>query len=147
MVLVQIIVIVQNVWTIETKTVRVSLNSFIFSYSSARITNLVSYGETCLMDFIEFPEFVGKVRMDRRCGLEFPLPEGGPSQCDPNTENHCCSKWGFCGPDAEHCDCEECVDYKRADVKGALKISHIYDYLYVVTNIILQSSCSISLKF
>ena len=35
-VLVQIIVIVQNVWTIETKTVRVSLNSFIFSYSSVR---------------------------------------------------------------------------------------------------------------
>ena len=67
--------------------------------------------------------------MDRRCGLEFPLPEGGPSQCDPNTENHCCSKWGFCGPDAEHCDCEECVDYKRADVKGTLKIFQIYDYL------------------
>ena len=72
--------------------------------------------------------------MDRRCGLEFPLPEGGPSQCDPNTENHCCSKWGYCGPDAEHCDCEECVDYKRADVKGAFKICQIYDYLYGVTN-------------
>ena len=84
--------------------------------------------------------------MDRRCGLEFPLPEGGPSQCDPNTENHCCSKWGFCGPDAEHCDCEECVDYKRADVKGTLKICYIYDYLRV-TNIILLSSCSTSLKF
>ena len=39
-VLVQIIVIVQNVWTTETKTVRVSLNSFIFSYSSATKINL-----------------------------------------------------------------------------------------------------------
>ena len=133
---VQIIVIVQNVWTIETKTVRVSLNRFIFSYSPVKINLPKMHDEFCILwrnlsdsNCIEFPEFVGKVRMDRRCGLEFPLPEGGPSQCDPNTENHCCSKWGFCGPDAEHCDCEECVDYKRADVKGALKICQIYDYL------------------
>ena len=71
-----------------------------------------------LLIFIDVPEFVGKIRTDRRCGQEFPLPDGSPSQCNPNTENHCCSKWGFCGPDAEHCECAECVDYKRADIKG-----------------------------
>ena len=28
-------------------------------------------------------------------GNEFPLPDGsGPSECDPNSANHCCSKWG-----------------------------------------------------
>jgi len=58
-------------------------------------------------------DFVGKVRSDRRCGNEFPLPDGsGPSECDPNSANHCCSKWGYCGPDADHCDCPECVNYR-----------------------------------
>ena len=39
-------------------------------------------------------DFVGKVRKDRRCGPEFPLPGNGglPSECDPNSEKNCCSK-------------------------------------------------------
>ena len=39
-------------------------------------------------------DFVGKVRKDRRCGSEFPLPgnQGLPSECDGNSENFCCSK-------------------------------------------------------
>ena len=49
-VLVQIIVIVQNVWTIETKTVRVNLNSFIFSYSPVTKINLPNmHNEFCLL--------------------------------------------------------------------------------------------------
>lgn len=51
-------------------------------------------------------------RKDRRCGADFPLPDdSGPTQCNPNSENFCCSKWGFCGGDEEHCGCEECVNY------------------------------------
>lgn len=42
-------------------------------------------------------DFDGKVRTDRRCGPEFPLPDGSPSQCDPESANFCCSKWGYCG--------------------------------------------------
>ena len=78
------------------------------------------------IEFTDVPEFVGKVRTDRRCGSEFPLPDGGPSQCDPDGDNHCCSKWGFCGPDAEHCECEECIDYKKGDLTG---ISVIFKYV------------------
>ena len=39
-------------------------------------------------------DFIGNVRKDRRCGPEFPLPgtDGLPSECDPNSENFCCSK-------------------------------------------------------
>ena len=51
-VLVQTIVIVQNVWTIETKTVPVSLNCFIFTYSSAtnsQINLQTMYNEFCLL--------------------------------------------------------------------------------------------------
>merc|ERR1712226_1098055 len=59
-------------------------------------------------------DFVGKVRKDRRCGKEFPLPgeKKLPSQCDPESDNYCCSKWGYCGGDAEHCDCESCFNYR-----------------------------------
>merc|ERR1712203_1329373 len=57
-------------------------------------------------------DFIGKARKDRRCGPEFPLPDGKPSQCDPESANFCCSKWGFCGGDAEHCDCPTCFNYK-----------------------------------
>ena len=32
------------------------------------------------------------MRTDRRCGSEFPLTDGLPSQCDGETDNHCC-RW------------------------------------------------------
>ena len=76
-------------------------------------------------------DWVGYWRKDRRCGLEFPLPDGSgqPGQCNPDSENFCCSKsdlhycavqctllfrWGFCGGDEEHCGCAECVNYRNS---------------------------------
>merc|ERR1712064_16110 len=47
----------------------------------------------------------GRVRSDRRCGPEFPLDDGEPSECDGASGNHCCSNWGYCGPGADHCEC------------------------------------------
>jgi len=57
----------------------------------------------------------GKWRLDRRCGPDFPLlDESGPTECNPDDpERFCCSKWGFCGGDEEHCDCDECVNYAK----------------------------------
>ena len=26
--------------------------------------------------------------------------------------NPCCSKWGYCGPGADHCSCPECKDFR-----------------------------------
>lgn len=60
----------------------------------------------------------GKVRSDRRCGEEFPLDDGSVSECDPMGTNYCCSKWGYCGPGADHCDCPECVDYRNENSPG-----------------------------
>merc|ERR1712168_310209 len=59
----------------------------------------------------------GRVRSDRRCGQPFAdegfrLPNGALYECDPNSERPCCSKWGWCGGDAEHCACETCVDHR-----------------------------------
>ena len=49
---------------------------------------------TLQIEFVAKSDFVGKVRNDRRCGLEFPLPGGKdlPSECNPDSENFCCSK-------------------------------------------------------
>ena len=63
-------------------------------------------------------DFIGTWRKDRRCGAEFPLPGGrGPTECDPDSGNFCCSKWGFCGGDGEHCGCPECVNYRDKKIK------------------------------
>ena len=33
------------------------------------------------------------------------------------------SQWGYCGFDAEHCDCPECVNYKLKEVSAELSLS------------------------
>ena len=77
---------------------------------------------------IVLTNFGGKVRSDRRCGAgEFALDDGSPSECDGSSENPCCSKWGFCGPDADHCACEGCVDYRSKDQIGSI-IFHKYSF-------------------
>jgi len=65
------------------------------------------------------PLFKGRTRADRRCGPDFPLPDGEPSECDPVSENPCCSNWGFCGPGADHCSCPKCRDYRPKDLIAA----------------------------
>jgi|ERR1711874_48404 len=60
---------------------------------------------------------VGRVRVDRRCGAEFPLPDGQPAECDGGSVNPCCSKWGYCGPGDAHCSCPTCKDYRTEDQK------------------------------
>jgi hypothetical protein len=58
-------------------------------------------------------DFKGRIRVDRRCGNDFLIPgTSDPSECDPDSANFCCSKWGFCGGDDEHCGCPECVNYR-----------------------------------
>jgi len=62
-------------------------------------------------------DVIGKVRSDRRCGTEFPLEDGTASECDGNSANHCCSKFGYCGPAPGHCDCPGCVDFRGGSAK------------------------------
>ena len=60
-----------------------------------------------------------KFRKDKRCGSSFKLDNGNISECDPyNDLYYCCSKWGYCGPGADHCDCPECVDYRNENSPG-----------------------------
>ena len=53
-------------------------------------------------------------RNDGKCGLQYELPNGVDSQCDPDGENPCCSSNGECGNTTEHCSCYHCTDYKFA---------------------------------
>ena len=57
-----------------------------------------------------------KWRYDGRCGLTYPLPDGTPSQCDPDGEKPCCStaNRGICGNTTEHCsNCYSCINYRQ----------------------------------
>ena len=55
-----------------------------------------------------------KWRYDGGCGRFYPLPDGKPTQCDPDGDKPCCSSdWrGECGNTTEHCSCSLCTDYK-----------------------------------
>ena len=64
----------------------------------------------------EWKEADGKIRWrpDGRCGKYYLLPDGTPSECDPDGENPCCNHEvdGRCGNSAEHCSCDHCTDYE-----------------------------------
>ena len=50
-------------------------------------------------------------RYDRRCGRKFPLPDGTPSECDPDGKNPCCNTLvGIC--DGKESVCLSNVDYR-----------------------------------
>jgi hypothetical protein len=51
-----------------------------------------------------------RVRPDGQCGPSFLGPFGGIAECDGDSP--CCSSDGFCGITSEHCDCDQCVDYR-----------------------------------
>lgn len=75
----------------------------------------------------------GKVRSDRRCGADFPLEDGSASECDGNSANHCCSKFGYCGPGPDHCDCVGCVDFRSAVPIGTFLMQFHIPYLPLLT--------------
>ena len=52
-------------------------------------------------------------RRDRRCGSDYPLPDGTSSQCDPDGEKPCCGRDGRCGAGMFYCSCNDCVSYER----------------------------------
>ena len=52
-------------------------------------------------------------RPDNRCGREYSLPDGSPSECDPDGNYPCCDRRKErCSADLESCLCaDDCVDY------------------------------------
>ena len=66
------------------------------------------------MIYKDWREMEGKQkwRYDGRCGTDFPLPDGTPSQCDPESEKPCCDNEGYCSDRTFSCLCEGCIDYR-----------------------------------
>lgn len=55
-----------------------------------------------------------RFRPDFRCGCKVPaLPDTGAVECDPHSATPCCGAFGWCGGSPGHCDCPECVDYRK----------------------------------
>nr|XP_006816218.1 PREDICTED: uncharacterized protein LOC102809517 [Saccoglossus kowalevskii] len=50
-------------------------------------------------------------RSDGRCGPNYPLEDGTPAECNPDSGFPCCSTYGWCGSTFDHCECQDCVDY------------------------------------
>ena len=45
------------------------------------------------------------------CGMNIPLPDGSPTECDPDGDTPCCGAEGGCHNSPAHCSCQTCVDY------------------------------------
>ncbi|KAL5255057.1 hypothetical protein ACHWQZ_G014479 [Mnemiopsis leidyi] len=50
-------------------------------------------------------------RDDSKCGVDYPLPDGNATECDPNGINPCCDGEG-CGNTKDYCSCPGCIDYR-----------------------------------
>ncbi|KAJ8034625.1 Neurotrypsin [Holothuria leucospilota] len=69
--------------------------------------------DNCTCDgCIDYRDLERGVRGDGLCGPEFPLTNGQPGKCDPESEDFCCSPYGRCGNTTKHCKCYRCLDYR-----------------------------------
>ena len=70
---------------------------------------------------------LGVVRQDGRCGPDYPTVHFGPpteyytpypGMCDHRSWAPCCNKGsGYCGNTTDHCDCSNCIDYRKKQSK------------------------------
>ena len=69
-------------------------------------------------------------RDDNKCGADYPLRTGQPSECNPTGDKPCCNeKRSDCGNTKEYCVCDECRNYRPindrnceiTEVEGFLK--------------------------
>ena len=76
-----------------------------------------------------------KWRYDGKCGSDWPLPDGTPSQCDPEGDSPCCyahsgyPRSAHCDNTTDYCTCDLCTDYRKIyedwrDSEGKQKWRH-----------------------
>ena len=68
------------------------------------------------------------VRSDAQCGPGFPLEDGSPARCDPDSPDFCCSAGGWCGHTEDHCNCETCKNYNPSGGEQNIFSSQQYTY-------------------
>lgn len=49
-----------------------------------------------------------------RCGKQIPKINGEYPICNPDDDNaYCCSNGGYCGSTKDHCECKDCVNFRK----------------------------------
>lgn len=56
-------------------------------------------------------KFGVRYRNDRRCGGKYLAQWGIAAECNPDSNDYCCSPIGYCGSTDAHC-CDTCINYK-----------------------------------
>ena len=51
-------------------------------------------------------------RFDKKCGLRYPLPDGTPSECDPDSDRPCCNARWTCSDRKNDCLGPGNIDYR-----------------------------------
>jgi mannosyl-oligosaccharide glucosidase len=60
-------------------------------------------------------------RGDGRCGAEVANPLGSIAECNPYSNDPCCSQFGWCGNSHDHCNCPQCVKSKKLEDRKEFK--------------------------
>ena len=68
-------------------------------------------------------------RDDGKCGTDYPLRSGEPSECNPTGDKPCCNdRLNDCGNTEEYCICDECRDYRPINNRDC-EISELEGFL------------------
>ena len=61
-------------------------------------------------------------RGDGQCGINAKNSLGQDAECDPYSNQPCCSEFGWCGNSENHCNCEKCKVSKKLEDRDEFKI-------------------------
>ena len=80
-------------------------------------------------------------RNDGKCGTDFPLLDGAPSECNPDGDKPCCNSTSMCGSGYlnGNCFCSTCVDYRLVKkVRETKKVCSVVDFNGYLKNVCLD---------
>ena len=81
------------------------------------------------------PEESSKViSQDGRCT---PKNGDGNVQCDPGSDDFCCSAFGYCGGTTEHCDCDDCINYNTDKTREWCQLMLQFYSLFLMSTVSL----------
>ena len=86
----------------------------------------MSHRQIC---FIYFYSDTERWRDDGKCGRDYPLRSGEPSECNPTGDKPCCNeRLKSCGNTEDYCICDECRDYRPTESSDC-EISEVGGFL------------------
>lgn len=109
---------------INTKLFNLESNfSLLYKDNDLKIFNDYLGPQFKLIQTKKFPRPVFPIswRGDNKCGNPNvnPNPINAPfSDCNPYSQNNCCSEYGWCGKGSSFCDCEKCKKSKTLEERG-----------------------------